>query len=84
MTVETRNDNRDWPNRLNVAWNMNENEVGSVFINPKDAERQRLCVYTLEGVMDIGWGDWIIQGVKRELYPCKDAIFGLTYEPVVD
>ncbi len=26
-------------------------------------------------------GDWIIQGVKGELYPCKPDIFAATYEP---
>jgi len=26
-------------------------------------------------------GDWIIQGVKGELYPCKPDIFEATYEP---
>lgn len=26
--------------------------------------------------------DWIIRGVENELYPCKDRIFGATYEPV--
>lgn len=25
--------------------------------------------------------DWIIRGVKGELYPCKPDIFELTYEP---
>jgi hypothetical protein len=27
-------------------------------------------------------GDWIIRGIKGELYPCKPAIFEATYEPV--
>jgi len=27
-------------------------------------------------------GDWIIQGVKGELYPCKPDIFEATYEAV--
>ena len=26
-------------------------------------------------------GDWIIQGVMGELYPCKPEIFSATYEP---
>jgi hypothetical protein len=26
--------------------------------------------------------DWIITGVARERYPCKDSIFRSTYEPV--
>lgn len=26
-------------------------------------------------------GDWIIMGVKGEVYPCKPDIFTATYEP---
>lgn len=37
---------------------------------------------TLEGTMTAVRGDWIIQGVKGELYPCKPDIFAATYEPV--
>ncbi|MDR9777227.1 hypothetical protein RJJ65_32230 [Rhizobium hidalgonense] len=29
-------------------------------------------------------GDWIIRGVKGELYPCRDDIFRMTYEEVTD
>ncbi len=28
----------------------------------------------------IDWDDWIIKGVKGELYPCKPDIFYMTYE----
>jgi hypothetical protein len=34
---------------------------------------------TLEGRMKVSIGDWIIKGVKGEMYPCKDEIFRLTY-----
>lgn len=37
-------------------------------------------IMTLEGVMHASEGDWIIRGVKGELYPCKPAIFSMTYE----
>ena len=37
---------------------------------------------TLEGVMSVHVGDWIIRGVKGEFYPCKPDIFTVTYEPV--
>jgi hypothetical protein len=37
---------------------------------------------TLEGTHRANPGDWIIQGVKGELYPCKPDIFAMTYEPV--
>jgi hypothetical protein len=38
-------------------------------------------IATLEGVMKANLGDWIIRGVKGELYPCKPDIFEATYEP---
>jgi len=41
----------------------------------------RLGITTLEGVMTANFGDWIIKGVKGELYPCKRDIFEATYEP---
>ncbi|MCR2628074.1 hypothetical protein NSP54_24115, partial [Salmonella enterica] len=44
--------------------------------------RDGLKIYTLEGKMLASPGDWIIRGVKGEMYPCKDEIFRLTYEPV--
>jgi hypothetical protein len=34
---------------------------------------------TLEGSMTASPGDWIIRGVKGELYPCKPDIFEATY-----
>jgi hypothetical protein len=39
-------------------------------------------IQTLEGVMRANGGDWIIKGVKGELYPCKPDIFKMTYEEV--
>jgi hypothetical protein len=41
-----------------------------------------LHIKTLEGTMRADVGDWIIRGVKGELYPCKPDIFEATYEPV--
>lgn len=38
-------------------------------------------IRTLEGDMRADLGDWIIKGVKGELYPCKPDIFAATYEP---
>ena len=37
---------------------------------------------TLEGTMTASMNDWIIRGVKGELYPCKPDIFEATYEAV--
>lgn len=41
-----------------------------------------LEIKTLEGVMTANVDDWIIRGVKGELYPCKPDIFAATYELV--
>jgi hypothetical protein len=41
-----------------------------------------MLIDTLEGTMQAQPGDWIIRGVKGELYPCKPDIFAATYEPV--
>lgn len=43
--------------------------------------RDGLKIYTLEGKMLASPGDWIIRGVKGELYPCKPDIFEATYSP---
>lgn len=39
-------------------------------------------IKTLEGNMMVSWGDYIIQGVNGEFYPCKPDIFEKTYEKV--
>lgn len=43
-----------------------------------------MLIDTLEGSMSAQPGDWIIRGVKGELYPCKPDIFAWTYEEVTD
>lgn len=49
-----------------------------------DAERltERTEIKTLEGIMVGEPGDWLITGIAGEKYPCKDAIFQATYEPI--
>jgi len=39
-------------------------------------------IHTLEGDMRAEYGDYIIKGVKNEIYPCKPDIFEVTYEVV--
>jgi hypothetical protein len=41
-----------------------------------------LMIPTLEGVMMAHEGDYVIRGIKGELYPCKPDIFDATYEIV--
>jgi len=42
-----------------------------------------LKIPTLEGVMIASLNDYIIVGVKGEVYPCKPDIFEKTYELVI-
>jgi hypothetical protein len=47
----------------------------------KDRPSDFYCeIKTLEGIMRGEYGDYIIQGVKGEIYPCKPDIFEMTYE----
>ena len=43
---------------------------------------QCIDIQTLEGEIRANFGDYVIQGVKGEFYPCKPDIFELTYEEV--
>jgi hypothetical protein len=43
-----------------------------------------MLVRTLEGTMAANPGDWVIQGIAGEFYPCKPGIFEATYEAVPD
>ena len=45
-------------------------------------DNTNLYIETLEGTHKAEVGDWIIQGVKGEFYPCKPEIFDMTYEKV--
>ena len=45
--------------------------------------QQVLEIPTLEGTMRAKKGDWIIQGVKGEVWLCRPDIFYMTYEFVV-
>lgn len=49
---------------------------------PQEDAEPCLFIPTLEGKM-IAWvGDYIIQGVAGEFYPCQPDIFAMTYEKV--
>lgn len=56
--------------------------VGSYAYICDDPEKPVLRIQTLEGIMTAYCGDWIIQGVKGEFYPCRDDIFQQTYEAI--
>jgi hypothetical protein len=48
----------------------------------RDDGKIELAIPTLEGVMTANEDDWVIRGIKGELYPCKPDIFAATYEAV--
>jgi hypothetical protein len=41
---------------------------------------EQLRIETPEGVMVANVGDYIIRGIKGELYPCKPDVFAASYE----
>ena len=45
-----------------------------------DDSDEQLKIKTLEGTMIAAPGDYIIRGVKGEIYPCKPEIFEMSYE----
>ncbi len=59
-------------NMKDVVQNYNTNEIISFVIT------------TLEGNMQVTYGDYIIKGVNGEFYPCKPEIFLKTYEEVAE
>ena len=84
ITKKRRVDNSEWPDWLNQAWNLDYHEKNSLSCVdwPDSDGTDKLQINTLEGYHDVGWDDYIIQGVKGELYPCKPDIFEMTYEKV--
>ena len=53
-----------------------EHIVGVIY----DPAKRCAFIDTLEGRMRADLFDWIIRGVKGELYPCKPDIFESTYD----
>lgn len=42
----------------------------------------RVLIKTLEGMMEVSDNDYIIRGIKGEIYPCKPDIFEMSYDRV--
>ncbi len=60
------------------VWIVDLIEEGKVTINYPN-----MFIETLEGTMKADAGDYIIRGIKGEVYPCKPDIFEATYEKIV-
>ena len=60
-----------------------ENKVGSSQDGEGYPQRYiKIIIPTLEGDHLVSEGDWVIEGVKGEFYPCKPDIFEQSYEEV--
>lgn len=70
-------ENIDHTAELPPIWLVNAIMEGSVIA---DKQYGSVTIKTLEGDMVGQKQDWIIRGVKGELYPCKPDIFAATYE----
>lgn len=66
-------------------WFLDKRSAGEITTHNLDGRLRggpdRALINTLEGQMIAQNGDYIIQGVKGEVYHCKPDIFEATYEP---
>ena len=53
-----------------------------LIISYKEPNSPKIVIPMIEGDLYASIGDYIIKGVKGELYPCKPDIFEATYERV--
>lgn len=63
------------------AWLAIEKLAGNRIVT-SNLQDQTITIATLEGNMKVSKGDYVIQGVRGEIYPCKPDIFEATYETV--
>src|SRR5215475_13400054 len=84
LTPESRANQESWPEWMSEAWNKDHTTEGALFPAdyPKSNGDDELKIFTLEGLHHVAFGDWIIRGVKGEIYACKPDIFEATYEAV--
>lgn len=71
------------------AIEFNGNNIGQVhkFVHGESPQKYfssapHFLIHTLEGTMKAEKGDYVIQGVAGEFYPCKPDIFAATYEEI--
>ena len=64
-----------------VQWTGDNHQEVAKFIGiPYPLNDGNPVIQTLEGDMTASKDDWIIRGVKGELYPCKPDIFEASYQ----
>jgi hypothetical protein len=70
-----------WDQTEDPVWAVNAIKSGDVYFSDAGTPLVTMKIRTLEGIMTASQGDWIIKGVKDEIYPCKPDIFAATYDP---
>ena len=70
------------PSWIKEALKKKSTELGCLFVSSDINMNYCMRISTLEGNHQVRPNDWIIKGVKGELYPCKPDIFEVTYEAV--
>ncbi len=73
----------DWWRKAGHIPSKKGDKVKFVPIKTTSEDITAVEIETLEGRMFAAPGDYIIKGIKGELYPCKPDIFEQTYEKVV-
>lgn len=69
--------------RQTPEWIVDAIKAGILHFNRVSFESQpELFLDTLEGTHRVRIGDYIVKGVRGELYNCKPDIFELTYEKI--
>ncbi len=65
-------------------WFVEEYNKGIAYYKETEDSPGELFVKTLEGEHHISVNDYVIKGVKGEIYACKPDIFEMTYDIVCD
>ncbi len=84
IVIEAFQLTQEYIDKVHIDAGVNSNQLGvepipNVWVYEKIAD-----IRTLEGIMTAVIGDWIITGIKGEVYPCKPDIFAATYEKVLE
>lgn len=67
-----------------IQWNgKNVDEIEAFLTDNGIIKGEYVEIATLEGIMIGSIGDYIINGVKGEFYPCKPDIFDRSYERLI-
>ena len=70
----------DPDNLIEILIEIQEFMQSELKISYENPDAPVIKIETLEGVMDVSIGDWIIKGVNGEFYPCKEEVFLKSYE----